>query len=152
MVRQAHSELQLLVEPVICNLGYGYVGMEYLPQGKDYLLRIYIDKEDGITVDDCAQVSYQISALLDVEDPIKGAYKLEVSSPGMDRPLFTAAQFAEQRGNKIKLKLVVPREGRRNFKGTLLNMQDETVTLDLDGEKIDLDLNNIEKARLVPEL
>ncbi|HFE37119.1 MAG TPA: ribosome maturation factor RimP, partial [Gammaproteobacteria bacterium] len=93
MGKQSH--LQSLVEPVVGSMGYEFVGVEYLSQGKHSILRVYIDQPAGITVDDCSKVSNQLSAMLDVEDPIRGEYHLEVSSPGMDRPLFTGAHFSQ---------------------------------------------------------
>lgn len=151
MVRQADERLQRLLLPVVNMLGYELVGIEYFPSGHHYILRVYIDKASGITLDDCERVSHQVSALLDVEDPIQGRYTLEVSSPGLDRPLFTAEHFDRFSGRKVKLRLTVPVNGRRNFKGLLQGLADGKVLLEVDGERVELPFEDIERARLVPE-
>jgi len=109
------EELQALLAPVVVALGYECWGIEFSAQGRHSMLRVYIDKEGGVLVDDCAIVSRQISGVLDVEDPIAVEYTLEVSSPGMERPLFTIEQFAKYAGEQVKIKLRSPFEGRRNF-------------------------------------
>lgn len=141
----------MVIEPAVSALGYELVGIEYLPQGRHSLLRIYIDHEDGITVDDCERVSRQVSAALDVEDPIHGQYTLEVSSPGLDRPLFTAEHFRRFAGNEVQLRLHTPVEGRRKFKGLLRGVRDEKVVLEIDGVELLFPLEDIEKAQLVPQ-
>lgn len=141
-----------LIEPVIETLGYELLGVEYLPQGKHSLLRVYIDSEDGIGLEDCARVSRQISALLDVEDPIPGQYNLEVSSPGAERPLFTAAHFERAVGEKIRLRLALPQDGRRKFKGVLTACSDGRIELhDEDGQDYGFALADVEKANVVFE-
>ncbi|MFQ5488942.1 MAG: ribosome maturation factor RimP [Gammaproteobacteria bacterium] len=152
MVHQADERLQRLLEPVVNMLGYELVGIEYFPTGHHYILRVYIDKEAGITLDDCEIVSRQVSALLDVEDPIRGQYTLEVSSPGLDRPLFTPEHFSRFSGKQVKLRLSTPLNGRRNYKGRLQGLDDGKVMLEVDGARVDLPLEDIEKARLVPEI
>ncbi len=152
MIRQSNLHLRQLFEPVVSMLGYELVGVEYLGKGRNAVLRIYIDKEDGITLDDCARVSRQVSGLLDVEDPIKEPYNLEVSSPGLDRPLFTKEHFDSHKGQWVQLRLDKPLEGRRNFKGIIQGMRDKEVLLQVDGTQIVLPLNTIEKARLIPKL
>lgn len=151
-MRQAPANVQNLIEPVVAALGYELVGIEYMPQGKHSLLRVYIDAEDGITLDDCSRVSHQLSGLLDVEDVIKGQYNLEISSPGLDRPLFTAEQFARFAGHEVKIRVSIPQAGRRNFQGVLRGIQDDAVMLDLESEQVAIPLNAIDKAHLVPEL
>ena len=143
-------QLQELLEPSVTALGYEFWGLEYLAQGHSALLRIYIDAEQGINVDDCARVSRQVSAVLDVEDPITGEYRLEVSSPGMDRPLFTIAQFAAAAGETIKLKLRMNYEGRRNFKGRLVGVEEEDVVILVDDHEYLFPVVDIEKANVVP--
>lgn len=143
-------QLQELLEPSVTALGYEFWGLEYLAQGHSALLRIYIDAEQGINVDDCARVSRQVSAVLDVEDPIAGEYRLEVSSPGMDRPLFTIAQFAAAAGETIKLKLRMNYEGRRNFKGRLVGVEEEDVVILVDDHEYLFPVVDIEKANVVP--
>ena len=117
------EQLQAMLAPVVEALGYECWGLEFMSQGRHSLLRIYIDHADGILVEDCEKVSRQISGVLDVEDPISTEYTLEVSSPGMDRPLFTLAQFARHVGELVKIKLRSPYEGRRNFQGLLRGVE-----------------------------
>ncbi len=144
------SKLTELLGPSINGLGYELVGIEYLPAGKQSVLRIYIDAEQGILVDDCAKVSHQVSAVLDVEDPIRGAYTLEVSSPGLDRPLFTAEQYAAQIGQTVRIQLGRALDGRRKFKGELVEVTEEGIVLSDSGESHQLPFDIIEKGRLVP--
>ena len=151
MIRDPQGRLREMFEPVVGMLGYELVGIEYL-QGAGGLLRVYIDSEDGITLDDCSRVSHQLSGLLDVEDIIKGQYNLEVSSPGLDRPLFTAEHFQRFAGHEAKIRLSVPQNGRRNFQGTLCGVQDDVVLLEMDNKQVTVPLNMIDKANLVPEL
>jgi ribosome maturation factor RimP len=147
----ASNQLQAIIEPAVTAMGYELVGVEYIAQGRHSLLRIYIDSEAGITVDDCADVSHQVSAILDVEDVIKGVYSLEVSSPGMDRPLFTVEHFERFAGDQVKVRLRVPLDGRRKFKGTLQGVRDDNVVVEVDGEEYLLPLDDIDKANLVAE-
>jgi len=143
--------LNELIEPVVTAMDYEFVGLEYLNQGNGSVLRIYIDQEQGISVDDCADVSRQISAVLDVEDPIPGEYTLEVSSPGMDRPLFTKEHYIQFVGHEIKLSLIQPSEetNRKRFRGILSAVQGEEIILEVDNEEFCLPINNIAKANLV---
>ena len=150
-MRQAPAKVQALVEPVVSSLGYELVGVEFLMQGRSGLLRVYIDAEDGITLDDCQRVSHQLSGVLDVEDIIKGQYQLEISSPGLDRPLFTKEHFERFTGHMAKLKLTVPLNGQRKFRGTLKGVENDQLKLDVDGEEILLPLNTVDKANLIPE-
>jgi ribosome maturation factor RimP len=143
--------LQAIIEPAVTALGYELVGIEYMSQGKHSVLRIYIDHENGISVDDCADVSHQVSAVLDVEDPITGLYTLEVSSPGLDRPLFSEAHYQRYFGQLAEIRLRSPLEGRRRFKGRLQSVQDGQVMIEVDGVEYSIALDNIEKANLVHE-
>lgn len=152
MSRRSEEQLAQMLRPAIEMLGYELVGIEYFPAGKRHTLRIYIDEEGGITVDDCERVSRQASSLLDVEDPIKGQYTLEVSSPGLDRPLFTVEHFMRFSGSRVKLRTFAPINGRRNFQGILRGIRDGQVNLEVDGEQVLLPLEDIEKARIVPDL
>ena len=146
------SDLWSLIEPVVEGLGYEVVEIEYHPHPKDGLLRVYIDREQGIQLEDCTAVSRQISALLDVEDPISGHFNLEVSSPGLDRPLRKAEDYERFVGESVKIKLGMPTlEGQRNFTGKLLGLKDNEVVLEVDGETHYLPLGGIDKARLVPK-
>ena len=149
MARES-AELRKLIEPAVTVLGYELVGVEFI-HGKSGLLRVYIDHDDGIGVDDCKAVSYQVSGLLDVEDPIRGQYTLEVSSPGLDRPLFQARDYERFVGHEVKLRLSVPVGGRRRFKGTLVGLRDEQVVVKMDDEELVVPLHEIDQARLVPD-
>ncbi len=142
-------KLNEMFAPVVAGLGYEFVGLEYKSGASPSILRIYIDHENGITVDDCATVSRQVSAILDVEDPIKGEYTLEVSSPGFDRPLFTIEQYQKYVDAKIKCKLRMPHNGRRNFTGKLLEVTDEQIILSIDNDEIELYFDDIESANIV---
>ncbi|ATB64845.1 ribosome maturation factor RimP [Pseudomonas mosselii] len=144
------EQLQALLAPVVEGLGYQCWGIEYVSQGKHSVLRIYIDKEEGILVDDCEAVSRQASAILDVEDPISSEYTLEVSSPGMDRPLFTLEQFAAHAGEQVKIKLRTPFEGRRNFQGLLRGVEEQDVVVQVDQHEFLLPIDSIDKANIIP--
>ena len=143
--------LQELVEPVVKGLGLELWGVEFTLAGKNSLLRIYIDGPEGVTVDDCARVSHQVSGLLDVEEPISEQYSLEVSSPGMDRPLYTLEQFKAYAGNTIQLRLRMPFDGRRKFKGILNGVEGDEVLLVVDNEEYLLPHELIERANVVPQ-
>jgi len=149
----AKDRIEALVAPIVDDLGFEYVGLEYSSNPKNRLLRLFIDKpEVGIDVDDCATVSREVSAILDVEEPIAGQYTLEVSSPGVERPLFTAAQFAQFVGETAKVQMVLPIDGRRRFKGPIRQVDGETVHLEVDGAQVALEVSSMDKARLAPDL
>ena len=148
-----HSpEIGKLLEPSISALGFELVAVELAGSGNDRVLRVYIDHPDGITVDDCADVSRQVSAVLDVEDPISGSYVLEVSSPGLDRPLVKPADFERFRGSLVKVRTREAVLGRKNFTGLLSEASGSNVVVEVDGEPYEINVANIEKARLVPDL
>jgi ribosome maturation factor RimP len=136
-----------LLEPAVEALGYELVELEF----HSGVLRIYINRPEGITLDDCQKVSQQISAVLDVEDPIPGAYTLEVSSPGLDRPLRKPADFQRHTGERVRIELLLPCAGRRRFSGTLRGLESTEVLVEVDGTLFRLPLAQIGKARLVPE-
>ena len=142
--------LKLLEAPVQA-LGYEVVELEFHSQGRGGLLRVYIDREGGVTVDDCEKVSRQVSAVLDVEDPIPGAYTLEVSSPGLDRPLRKEADFVRFAGERAKLELLLPKDGRKRYTGTLKGCEAGEVSIEVDGVVHRLPLGDIAKARLISE-
>lgn len=146
-----------LVASAVEPLGYELLGLEYLPQGHHSLLRVYIDSPNGITLDDCEKASRQVGAVLDVEDPIKGEYSLEMSSPGLDRPLFTLEHYEQFTGSKVKLRLHVGIDGRRKYTGVIKGVEDEQVVIavlenDAEKEIIRIPLQNIEKANLLVEI
>ncbi len=144
------EQLQTLLAPVIESLGYQCWGVEFISQGKHSLLRVFIDHANGIGVEDCEKVSKQVSAILDVEDPIPYEYTLEVSSPGMDRPLFTLEQYEQYIGEQIKVKLRSAFEGRRNFNGSLQGIEDQQIVLRVDNQEYLLPIELIEKANIEP--
>lgn len=131
-------------------LGFELVGIEYI-RSRNPVLRIYIDSESGITVDDCADVSRQVSSVLDVEDPITDAYTLEVSSPGMDRPLFTLEHYQRFMGEDITIALRIAVANRRNWKGTITAIDGDMITLLVDGKAETFAFGNIQKANIVPK-
>lgn len=141
---------RLLNEPVE-SLGYELVDIDYSASGRG-LLRVYIDLPGGITLDDCERVSKQLSAFLDVEDPIPGSYMLEVSSPGMDRRLRRPEHFRRFVGAEIKVELNAPQEGRRRFRGELKEAEDNHIVVEVDGVSWELPLEAIGIAKLVPDL
>ena len=151
-MRQDPLHIGDMLEPGIRSLGYELVGVEYQSSGKGGgLLRVYIDSADGISADDCQKVSYQVSGVLDVEDPIPGHYTLEISSPGLDRLLFRPEDFERFAGQQVKLRAVSPVDGRRNFKGRLVGMRDGQVVIEQDDGEVSLAYEQVDQARLVPE-
>jgi len=150
-MRRDQTHLWELFEPVVKGMGYDLIEIEHFPNPKHGVLRLYIDKEDGVNVDDCSSVSRQISALIDVEDPVSGQFNLEISSPGSDRPLRRLVDFQRFVGSLVKLKTVMPLQGQRNFKGRLLEVSEETIVIETDDEEISLPMSTIDKARIVPE-
>lgn len=140
-----------MLQPLVEELGYEFVGLEHSSNPKNAVLRIYIDSENGIDLDDCSSVSREVAALLDVEDPISGHYTLEVSSPGLDRPLFTPSQFEQFAGELVKVTLFAPEDGRRKFRGRITGVQGEEIQLIVDDVEITLSFGNIAKAKLVPD-
>ena len=139
-----------LVRPVAEALGYELWGIEYLSHGKQSVVRIYIDSPDGVNVDDCAKVSRQTGSVFDVEEPILGEYTLEVSSPGMDRPLFTLDQFNRYVGELVKIRLRTSFEGRRKFSGRMTGIENDDVIVAVDDDEYLLPFELIEKANVVP--
>lgn len=140
--------LRQLLQPTVEALGFELWGVEHLSQGRHSVLRLYIDSDAGISVDDCARVSSQVGSVLDVEDPITGDYTLEVSSPGLDRRLFDLAQYDRFRGETVDLKLRVPFDGRRRFRGTLKGIEGEDVVVRVDDHEYLLPFDQIDKARV----
>jgi ribosome maturation factor RimP len=133
-------------------MGFVLWGVEYLSQGRHSVVRVYIDAQNGITVDDCAAVSSQVGSLFDVEDPITGEYTLEVSSPGMDRLLFKAHQYPAYVGETVELRLRSAFEGRRKFRGLLQGIEGEDVVIRVDDHEYLLPFSAIEKARVQPRI
>ena len=145
------DEIEQLLRPMVNSMGYELWGCEYLAQGKHSLLRVYIDKDDGIGIEDCEQVSRQVSAILDVEDPIPGNYSLEVSSPGIPRPMFRSWQYQRYIGHEAHIKLFKPVASTRKFTGIIISANEDTLVLDIGGTQQDFIFSNIVKANLTAE-
>jgi len=143
------NRLNEIVKNTVEGLGFELWGYEYRPRSESALLRIFIEKENGISIDDCSQVSRQIGAVLDVENIIPVAYILEVSSPGMDRVLFTAEQYQNYIGETLKIRTRTPIDERRNFKGSLIKTSDTVVTIEIDNQEFEIPFETIDRARLV---
>ena len=140
-----------LLEPTIESMGYELVELECRPSANNGLVRLYIDKPDGVGLEDCEKVSHQVSGVLDVEDPMPGFYSLEVSSPGLDRPLRKIGHFEQALGKRVKLELETPIDKRWRFNGTLVAVEDGKVTVEVDGEPVTLEIVALKRARIVPE-
>jgi ribosome maturation factor RimP len=150
MEKGLHDRLIALFEPVLSEAGYELVEVEFVPGAGGGTLRVYIDASDGIDLDDCEAASHAISDLLDANDPFPGAYSLEVSSPGLDRVLRTPEHFARFVDSRVKVELLVPREGRKRYTGVLRRADDESIELDVDNFSVSIRLAEIGRARLAP--
>jgi len=146
------EELNALLAPLIGDLGLELVGIEFSPGRGGSLLRVYVDTPDRpVTIEDCERASREISAALDVNDPVAGRYTLEVSSPGLDRPLFTPAHFVRFCGQAVKINVNLPLDGRRRFHGTIKEVDGDRITIEQDGAPVTIVHANIAKARLAPD-
>ena len=151
------DQIAELLSPTVSALGLELLGIEYLPAPGGATVRLYIDMPQvaadtrHVGIEDCEAVSREVSAQLDVEDPITGNYTLEVSSPGLDRPLFGAAQFARFAGESAKVVLKLPQDGRRRLQGKIERVEGSTIVFALDAGEFVVDAANIEKAKLVPD-
>ena len=150
-VSRLPTVLQEILEPTVTAMGYEYVGCEYLPHPGNCILRVYIDAPEGITLDDCERVSHQLSAVLDVEDPIPAEYCLEISSPGLNRRLFKEADYTRFQGRTAKVRMDSLIDGRRNFTGVIEGIEHHKLKLSVDGEVIELEFEGIDKANLVSD-
>lgn len=144
------EELEQLLAPAVGGLGYEITDLEVKVGGRDGVVRLFIDHPDGIDLEDCEKVSREVSSILDVDDPIPGQYNLEVSSPGLDRRLRTREHFERFMGEEVRVKMRVPVEGRRNYRGEIRAADDEKVDVEVDGQMHSLLINNIASARLIP--
>lgn len=160
------TQISKLLAPTVASLGLELLGAEYLPAPGSAVLRLYIDRpgadpasqdpDQAVGIEDCAAVSREVSAQLDVEDPISGNYTLEVSSPGVDRLLFTPEQFAQVIGERAKVGLKLPQDGRRKLQGAITAVDADgkgggRITFDVDGKPFQVAFENIDKARLMPD-
>ena len=147
-----HLDLEALVQPIVHSIGYTFVGLEYSPIHGGAMLRVYIEGEQGVGVDDCKKVSYQINQVLSVDGEFKSNYTLEVSSPGLNRKLYSVEQCAAQIGKIVKLNLAYPIETQRNFQGVLQDVKGEQLVLQLDGgREMMFNFEDVDRAQVVPE-
>jgi ribosome maturation factor RimP len=146
------EEVNALLAPLVSDLGLELVGIEFSPGRGGSLLRVYVDApQRAVTIDDCERASREISALLDVNDPVAGRYTLEVSSPGLDRPLFTPEHFVRFVGQAVKINVNLPLDGRRRFHGTIKEIEGDRIVIEQDGTAVSIAHANIAKARLAPD-
>lgn len=150
-IMRVSRRLAELIEPVVTGLGYECFGIEYVPHSKHGILRVFIDSENGILLDDCSKVSHQLSGVLDVENPIPGHYQLEVSSPGLDRSLFRLEHFERFKNKTVSIRLIEKFNERKKFRGGLIGVKGDNVVVEEAGESIEIPFRLIEKARLVPD-
>jgi len=151
-MRNISTELRNNLNTLIGSMGYEFVGCELAQPGRQTVLRIYIDSATGVTIDDCSKVSRQISAMLDVENPVQGQYLLEVSSPGIDRPLFTMADYQKYIGRQVKIRLHSPINQRRQFSGLLKLVEGDNIYLQVEDTEVILAFSNIAKANIIAEV
>lgn len=140
------DEIEKIIEPIIQDMGYIFWGGEYHSNGKYTLLRIYIDNTNGITVDDCALVSNQVSMALDVEDLIKNQYTMEVSSPGIPRPLLKLSQYNQFINHDVQLKLIQSLNGQKKWQGKIQSVQDGNIHILIGADTISIPFSMISKA------
>src|SRR5690606_16217370 len=147
-----NEKLNELLQPLVSDLGLEFVGIEFSPSRGSSLLRVFIDaRERPVTIEDCERVSREISSQMDVNDPIEGRYTLEVSSPGIDRPLFTLEHFQRFIGSTAKVNVGLPLDGRHRFQGRIVGVDGDRIVLDQDGSEVAISHVNVVKARLVPD-
>ena len=144
------KELKLLIEPAVNKIGYELTELEMKWNGENNLIRLFIDQPEGIGLEDCEAVSQQIGMLMDIEEPIKDDYVLEVSSPGLDRRLTKIDHYLQFLGNEVRVKLTIPQDGRRNYKGNLLSANEDFIEVKVDGEVHKISIETIDFTRLVP--
>ena len=149
-VNRTEQRIEELLGAAAAAFGCVIWGVEHLSAGKRALLRIYIDKPGGVSIEDCERVSHEAGDLLDLEDLIGRGYDLEVSSPGLDRILFNAEQYVGSVGETLDVRLNFPLDGRRRFVGRLAGVKDEQALLDVDGADYSLPIENVQRARVVP--
>ncbi|NJN50579.1 MAG: ribosome maturation factor RimP [Gammaproteobacteria bacterium] len=144
-------DLEALLTPSVAALGLRIWGVEFQGQGKHAMLRVYIDSDAGVTIDDCERASKQIGSVLDAESPTNANFTLEVSSPGLDRLLFKPEQYAESIGETLDVRLSFPFEGRRRFVGRLNGMERDEIAVQVDEDEVVIPLENVQRARIVPQ-
>jgi ribosome maturation factor RimP len=142
------QEVRQVIEPILESQGFELVDLEYQRESQGWVLRIYLDREGGVSLDDCAGVSHEVGAVLEVKDLIPSAYILEVSSPGLTRPLKKPEDFNKFQNQLVKIKLYEPLDGRKNFKGTLMGLEGDRVRVEVEQQVYELPLQRIAKANL----
>jgi Uncharacterized protein conserved in bacteria len=150
MVDDLQERLTHLLEPVVEALGYELLLLEFVAGRSSGTLRLFIDSDSGIGLDDCERVSREVAAVLDVEDPITVAYRLEVSSPGWDRPLVKPAHFRRFVGERVRVQMLVPVDGQRRFSGVLADCDEQDLQIETESGTVRLSLAQVERARLAP--
>lgn len=152
-MRKINPTIEEKVAALVTTMGYEFVGYEFGQENRRAIFRLFIDRPGGVSHQDCSAVSYQVSAMFDVDDPIEGQYLLEVSSPGLNRPLFALAQYEKQLGRRIKVRLFAPLIARKNFTGVLQRVEKEQICLLLDeGNEVMLPFSDIEKANVIADV
>jgi ribosome maturation factor RimP len=147
----AKSELEKIIKPTVVDMGFEFWGLDYSNKSGSAFLRVFIESEKGINVEDCAEVSRRLSVLLDVENPIKGVYDLEISSPGMSRRFYSLDQYQRFIGAFIKVKLYLNFNGRKNFKGILVGVQNEELVIRDGDDEFFIPFESIDKGSMVPQ-
>lgn len=143
------KELETLIKPVVESFGCELWGIDFTPFKESALLRVFIDRDTGVTLDDCSDISHQLSGMLDVEDPIQLPYRLEVSSPGIERPMLSVNHYQRYLGRLVKMRLKWPLGGQRNFTGSIISADEDKVVLDVDGVEVEIPFDAIGRGRLV---
>ncbi|MEA3404147.1 MAG: ribosome maturation factor RimP [Pseudomonadota bacterium] len=146
------QKLEDLFKPAIESMGFELWAIEYMAAGRHSTLRVFVDKLGGINVDDCAAISRQLSAIMDVEDPISDRYMLEVSSPGLDRPLIKPEHFKRYEGKSVRVRAAIAILGRKKINGKLVKVTDEQIEVEVEGEIYEIPFDLIDKANLVVEI
>ena len=148
MSKEIVDQVRTIAQAILSEEGMELVNIEYRRESKGWVLRLYLDKEGGVTLDDCTRVSQEVGRSLDIEDLIRNPYTLEVSSPGLTRPLRTEKDFMKYRHRLIRIKTVNPIENRRKFKGRLLGFSENRIEIEIEGEVFQIPLSNVAKANL----
>jgi ribosome maturation factor RimP len=148
MSERLYTQLEDIIAPLVAASGLELWGLE-IPKARKGVLRVYVDGPQGVSVDQCAEISRHLSVTLDIEDPLPGPYTLEVSSPGLKRPFFSCAQLPPYIGQPLSIKLRTPKGNQKNWTGTLIRVRQQTLTLEVDGQEHEFAWDNILKARLV---
>ncbi len=152
-MRKMNPAIEDKLAALVSTLGYEFLGYEYGQANRRAVFRLYIDRPGGISTQDCSRVSYQVGAMFDVENPVEGQYVLEVSSPGLNRPLFARAQYEKQLGQRIKVRLYAPLLQRKNFAGVLKRVEEGQICLLLEeGNEVLLPFSDIEKANVIADI